>query len=67
MQPCEAAAAQDARRMTSSSRWEACVFPAHTIRPEEGLINVPLGRTTSIGARQPWFMGISVLIRRQIV
>ncbi|KAI5298891.1 hypothetical protein KEM55_002810, partial [Ascosphaera atra] len=67
MHPCDAAAARNALTITSTTRCDVCVFPAHTAGPADGFRKHPLGSTTSIGARHPWFRGISVPIRSRIV
>jgi hypothetical protein len=43
------------------------VLPAQTAGPVLGFRNDPLGMLMVIGLRQPWFIGISVPIRRRSV
>lgn len=65
--PWLAAHAPKARKITSVTRWLVSTLPPTTAAWPEGDRKDPLGMITVIGARQPWFRGMSCEIRARRV
>ncbi len=65
MQPCEAAQALNALKITSVIRWEVKTLPAATAALSEGASREPSSINTSTGSRQPWFSGMLLSTRQR--